>query len=184
MGPGQALTRALRDAGHGYWGLASTLLLVGAAIGAVIWVARIVVLWHLAAKSPGRLPGRGSWRRRATAHWIRLFVLVALAFVVQENAEHLLSHGHAIGLGALIGPEYPLALPVLALVTGLAAAVTALVREHEAELLRRIAAARARVRRPVRRIGPGRPEQSRTGHGRPMSTHRALRAPPLALLHA
>ena len=110
-------------------------------------------------------------------------MLVALAFAVQENAEHVLSHGHLIGAGALIGPEYPLALPVLAVVSGLAAAVTALVREHEADLLRRIAAAPARVRSPLHigAAGPGRPL---VGRSTPMSTHRALRAPPLAFLHA
>jgi hypothetical protein len=108
---------------------------------------------------------------------------VALAFAVQENAEHFLSHGHVIGVGALIGAEYPLAMPVLALVTGLAAAVIALAREHEAALLARIAAAPARVR-PLRRIGPMWPEPVLLPANRPMAAHQALRAPPLAFLHA
>ncbi len=48
----------------------------------------------------------------AVAPPVRL--VVTTAFAVQENLEHLAGHGHLIGLGALIGPEYPLALPVLA----------------------------------------------------------------------
>jgi hypothetical protein len=183
VGPGQELVRALRGAGHGYWGLASTIVLVGAAIGAAAWLARMAVLARRASHGPGRRQRTGTWRRRAFSHWIRLFIMVALAFTLQENAEHVLSHGHAIGVGALIGPEYPLALPVLALVTGLAAALTALVREHEAALLERIAAARASIR-PLRRIGPIRPEPMRAKASPPMSAHRALRAPPLAFLHA
>lgn len=184
MGPGLTLTRALRDAGHAYWGLASTLLLVGGATAGALWLARIAVLRHSAAKTPADHHASARWARRASAHWIRLFILVALAFLVQENAEHFLGHGHLIGVGALTGPEYPLALPVLALVTGLGAAVTALVREHEAELLRRIAATRARARRPLRRIRPARPGLARNRHGAPMSIHRGLRAPPSAVLHA
>ncbi len=183
VGPGQALTSALRDAGHSYWGLASMLLVVGAAIGGAAWLARMAILERRALQGAGRQHPPGNWRRRTTSHWIRLFILVALAFAVQENAEHFLSHGHLIGVGALIGPEYPLALPVLALVTGLAAAVTALVREHEAALLERIAAARAGVR-PLRRTDPIRPEPTRVQASPPMSAHRALRAPPLAFLHA
>jgi hypothetical protein len=183
VGPGQELVRILRGAGHGYWELASTILLVGAGVGAAAWLVRIAVLARQASEGPGRRPLPGGWRRRAASHWIRLFVLVALAFAVQENAEHFLSHGHLIGAGALMGPEYPLALPVLALVTGLAAAVIALAREHEAALLARIAAARARVR-PLRRIGPVRPEPRRVRDGALMAAHRALRAPPAAFLHA
>jgi hypothetical protein len=183
VGPGQALTRALREAGHGYWGLASALLIAGAAIGAAVWIVRMAVLARRASGSPAGHGSGSSWRQRAAAHWIRLFVLVALAFAVQENAEHFLSHGHVIGVGALIGAEYPLAMPVLALVTGLAAAVIALAREHEAALLARIAAAPARVR-PLRRIGPMWPEPVLLPTNRPMAAHRALRAPPLAFLHA
>lgn len=106
-------------------------------------------------------------------------MLVAVAFALQENAEHLVGHGHGIGLGALIGPEYPLALPVLAAVTGLAATVIALARHHEGELLRRIATARAWVD-PLMRV-PGRPRDIRAwrGRGAVMSVHRALRAPPI-----
>ena len=60
--------------------------------------------------------------------WAPLFGLVAVAFAIQENVEHLAGHGHLIGLGALGGPEYPLALPVIALVTLVAAALGAVVR--------------------------------------------------------
>jgi len=63
---------------------------------------------------------------------------VALAFALQENIEHLAGHGHLIGLGALIGPEYPLALPVIGLVALAAAALGALVRWRIALLEARV----------------------------------------------
>ena len=59
--------------------------------------------------------------------WWRLALVVALGFAVQENLEHLLTHGHAPGLGVLAGPEYPLALPIIGLVTAATAVVAALV---------------------------------------------------------
>ena len=54
--------------------------------------------------------------RRFAAIWLRLLAVVAIGFVIQENVEHVIAHGHAPGLGALLGPEYPLALPVIGLV--------------------------------------------------------------------
>jgi hypothetical protein len=85
--------------------------------------------------------------------WARLFVLVAIGFAIQENLEHLGMHAHAIGAGALIGPEYPLALPVIGLITMVAASIAALVTGAERALIATIAAAlRQGVRRAPRRL--------------------------------
>lgn len=176
-GPGQSVVAALRQGGHAYWGLASAVLLVGGALAAAGWIWRLRALRSRAPRgraTPG--PAEG-WVRRAAAAWIRLFVLVVMAFAVQENVEHLAGHGHGIGLGAVVGPEYPLALPVLAVATALGAVVIALVRRHEAELLQRLTGAPAwtddapptNPRPPYRTVG---------FHSTPMSAHGALRAPP------
>ena len=61
--------------------------------------------------------------------------------------EHVAS-GHAWpGLWVLSAPGYPLALPVLALVTGLLAALGGWIRWQQATMLRRLRAARAADRR-------------------------------------
>jgi hypothetical protein len=49
-----------------------------------------------------------------------------------------------MGPGALLGPEYPLALPVICLITALAGMLAAAVQRTESELLAVIIAARQR----------------------------------------
>ena len=72
---------------------------------------------------------------------MRLATLVAFAFAVQENVEHLIAHGHAPIAGVLIGPEYPLALPVIGLVSALAAVLVALIARTQEQLVAAIEAA-------------------------------------------
>lgn len=146
LGPGEALTHALRDAGHEYWAVVSLALAgfgIAAAVGA--WV-RLLGLRRRAAEL-GAAPGRAG-RGRILPTWLRLFLVVALGFVVQENVEHYISHMHATGLGVLLGPEYPLALPVIGLVSGFAALLASAVGGIERELLASIAAV---LRRPLGR---------------------------------
>ena len=138
IGPGESLTRALREAGHDYWGLASLLLaLIGLVLGIGAW-ARLHRLRRRAADI-GAQPLRAGWSH-LPAVWLRLFAAVCIGFVVQENVEHSLTHMHLPGLGALFGPEYPLALPVIAFITGLAALLATVIRSVERELLDAIAA--------------------------------------------
>ena len=74
------------------------------------------------------------------AMWRRLLPTVAIALLVQENAEHFATEGHLAGLDPLAGA---FTLPVIALVTLAVAAVGALVRWRIAVLEGHIAAARA-----------------------------------------
>lgn len=146
LGPGESLTHALRDAGHEYWAVASLALAgfgIAAAVGA--WV-RLHRLRRRAAEL-GAASGRAG-RARILPTWLRLFAVIALGFVIQENVEHYISHMHATGLGVLLGPEYPLALPVIGLISGVAAMLASAVSGIERELLASIAAA---LRRPLGR---------------------------------
>ncbi|MEO7296409.1 MAG: hypothetical protein ABIZ57_09715 [Candidatus Limnocylindria bacterium] len=138
MGPGESLTRMLREAGHGYWGLASLVLaLIGLVLGIGAW-RRLRRLRRRAADI-GAQPLRARWSH-LPAVWLRLFAVVCIGFLVQENVEHSLTHMHLPGLGALLGPEYPLALPVIAFITGLAALLATVIMSAERELLDAIAA--------------------------------------------
>jgi hypothetical protein len=150
VGPGEALARALREAGHGYWGAASAvLLLIGLVAGARIGI-RLFQLRRRASALDAQAPAvpRTVWLRRAATNWGRLLLLVSIGFLVQENVEHVLSHGHAPGLGALAGPESPLALPVIAAITLVAALLATAVRVAERRLVEGILAA---LRRPLGR---------------------------------
>ncbi len=182
VGPGDALARALREAGHDYWGVASLVLaVIGVAVGAsailrLRSLRRRVALLRTSGSAP--MPS-GS---RFAAIWLRLFAVVALGFVLQENVEHVISHGHAIGLGALLGPEYPLALPVIGLVTALAAVVAAAVRRTERTLLAIISEA---LQQPHRgRTLPGPRSQLVLPRLSPLATAIAGRAPPRQFVSA
>lgn len=181
-GPGETLTEALRSAGHGYWAAASTALVVIGFLAAIGIGLRLRRLRRRAADLGAKQVASTGYARRVLGSWARLFALVALAFMVQESAEHFASHGHAIGLGALVGPEYPLALPVLAAITGLGALLAALVIGVERGLVAGIAVALARppVRptRSVRRV-PASVGSPRTSI---LSRPGASRAPPPLLV--
>lgn len=93
------------------------------------------------------------------------------------NFEHLGHHGHVIGVAALYGSEYPLALPVLAAVTLVAATVGAAVLGIERHLLATIASlARRAIRAPRRAVRP--PFELLARHRSPMANRVAGRAPP------
>jgi hypothetical protein len=146
VGPGHELAHALREAGHEYWGIASLAL---AAIGIATLAATLVRLRSL-RRSIATLGADPAARPRPYAArwlvtWARLLAVVAIGFAIQENIEHIIGHSHAPGLGALIGPEYPLALPVIALITGLAALVAAVLGQTEQALLAVIADAMRQI---------------------------------------
>ena len=183
VGPGHELARALRGAGHEYWGIASLVL---ATVGIAAFAATLVRLRSL-RRSVGTLSGIAAARSRpyATrwlATWARLLAMVAIGFAVQENIEHLIEHSHAPGLGSLIGPEYPLALPVIALITGLAALVAAVLAETEQVLLAVIADAMRRIlaRAPRRTLRP--PLRLLPALIAPLAGAWAGRAPPVSFV--
>lgn len=176
IGPGAELARVLRGAAHDYWGAASAGLIALAAIVFAVTLLRLRQLRRAAADLRTR-PER-SYPRRVAHTWARLLVVVAVGFVLQESAEHVISHGHAIGAGALLSAEYPLALPIIAVISGLASLVVALVADVERSLLAAIELALARLRprrvalRPAARAAHRSSVRSRPG---------ASRAPPVVV---
>jgi hypothetical protein len=182
VGPGQSLAAVLRTAGHGYWAWAS-LALALAAIVAGTWAWIRMRRLRRRARALGTSPAARPFTRRFAASWWRLAAVVAIGFVFQENVEHLAVHGHAPGLEALIGPEQPLALPVIGLISALAAAVAALVmRAHEALVV----AIEAALRRPIRppRVTVRPPARLLAAIGSVLAGQGAGRAPPAVVVSA
>jgi hypothetical protein len=185
LGPGEALVRALREAGHAYWGAASLGIALLAIAGGIVAGARVSSL-RRRARALGADPIKrpGGLGRRWIGAWAPLLATVAIGFLVQENVEHFIGHNHAPGLGALMGPEYPLALPIIGLITAFAALMLAAIRHVEHVLFASIAVAlrrfttrppRAMLRPPLRVAVPA---------ASPMAGARAGRAPPRWLVSA
>ncbi len=177
IGPGQALVAELRTAGHGYWTSASLLLIAVSVVAGVSTWRRFRHLRRRASSlGAAPSPDRGFARRFASG-WVRLATLVAFAFAVQENVEHLVAHGHAPIAGVLVGPEYPLALPVIGLVTAIAAALLALIARTQEQLVAAIdAALRSRTRAP--RLCTRPPQRLPSPAGSVLARRGAGRAPP------
>ncbi len=177
-GPGEDLAATLRTAGHGYWALASLALAVTAIVAATwTWLRirrlqrRARTLGAAAAATHPRLV------RRVGVAWLRLAAVVSIGFLVQENVEHVIAHGHAPGFGALIGPEYPLAIPVIAVISAIAAIVAALVGSRREALVVAIEAAlRQMPRAPRDTMRP--PARLPAGIGSVLAVQGAGRAPP------
>jgi hypothetical protein len=186
LGPGQSLVQILRDTGHGYWDLASLALLgIGLSAG-ILALLRLRRLERRARElaAPGRPLRTGSYLARVAPYWIRLFAVVGIAFLIQENLEHFALHGHLPGLGALVGPEYPLALPVIGLITLVGGLIGAAVVAVERELRAMIeSATRLRPVRAPRRI-PRPPIQDASLRLSPLATAVAGRAPPRRFVSA
>jgi len=185
LGPGESLARVLRAAGHDYWALASLALAaigVAAAARAVLrirWLRRRAAGLGVAAPRPQAIgPSVSS---RVMSAWLRLFAIVAVGFAIQENLEHLAVHEHAIGLGALLGPEYPLAIPVIAAISGAAALIASVVGSTEGALVAAIVAAlRAFARAP--RVLARPPMRLDFGRLSPIARSSAGRAPPVVFV--
>jgi hypothetical protein len=181
IGPGQALVAELRTAGHEYWGSASLLLMAVSIVAGLSTWRRMRHLRRRASLLGAARSRDRSFARRAASAWGRLAALVAVAFAVQENVEHLIAHGHAPIAGVLLGPEYPLALPVIGLVTALAATLVALIARTQEELLAAIdAALRRRTRPPRLRARP--PQRLPSPAGSVLARRGAGRAPPAPAL--
>jgi hypothetical protein len=148
-GLGAQRDAALAETAHGYWPVFATLALL---VGGLSLAAAASVLLHL-HRALRRLPpsrpvvGAPGYAGELLRLWPRLFLAVAVAFALQENAEHLAAGRGLPGLWVLSWPEYPLALPVIAVVSALLAAAGAWLRWRTEVLAGRLAAARAAAMR-------------------------------------
>jgi hypothetical protein len=183
VGPGEALVATLRTAGHGYWAVASLGVAVVAIVaGAWMWIR--VRRLHARARSLGAAtPADPRFARRVGRSWLRLAAIVAIGFLVQENVEHVIAHGHAPGVGALVGPEYPLAIPVIGLITALAAVLAALVGSRRDALVLAIDAALGHALRPAR-MAFRPPARMPVAIGSVLAGEGAGRAPPTLVVAA
>lgn len=179
LGPGRALTEALRSAGHGYWPLVSGVIAGGALLAGVLRLARLYRLERRARGTRSAGSGSTSTLGAFLRLWGRLALVVAVAFVLQESAEHFISHRHAPWLAALAGPEYPLALPILGGITFIGALVASLVRRREQVLLARIRRGAAWVR-PSDPVLPVQPEPLPVRRLPVLALPDLSRAPPVA----
>lgn len=183
LGPGEALVRTLRHAAHDYWGTASLALAVAGVAAALAIGVRILWLRRSAAALGARsmTGARHGYLRRVVPMWLALFIVVAFGFLVQENFEHLGAHAHLPGIAALVGPEYPLAVPVIGLITLAGGILAAAVAGAEralvvaiAEILRHLSI------RPPRRLARA-PLRLAPPRRSPLAGRAAGRAPPSLL---
>lgn len=183
LGPGEVLSRTLRQAAHDYWGTASLAVAVVGAAAALAIALRIVRLRQRAAALGVRplTAGRRGYLRRVASVWLALFAVVVIGFLIQENLEHAGAHGHLIGIGALIGPEYPLAIPVIGLISLGAAFVGAAIGGAERALVAAIAQILRHVLRPPRRLARA-PLRLGSPRRSPLAGTPAGRAPPRRLV--
>jgi hypothetical protein len=185
LGPGQALAEVLRKAAHDYWGPASLALAVAGGVGLAWTIVRLRALRGSArALGARRVAAPSSFPSRWLRTWARLLPLVAIGFLVQENVEHLIGHGHAPGLGALAGPEYPLAIPIIGLITALAALGAAVLSRTEEALLAAIGEALRRFVGRAPRYLPQPPLRQALRRPSPLAIASAGRAPPRAFVSA
>ena len=178
VGPGETLVRLLRQESHAYWGTAS----LGLACMGVAVAARTLLHLRALRRRAARLglAPDGARPSGLVACWLRLAATVCLGFVIQENVEHYLGHRHVPGFAILIGPEHPLALPVIAMVSGVAALLASAVGGTERAIVHAIAAA---LRRPFGHAPSGvpRPPLRRSiPRISPLARAAAGRAPPMA----
>lgn len=188
FGLGGRLAEVMTERGHdGYW--VGMLALAGVALVLLAAMTGSILLGlrrRLRTVVPLRRehPSGSSYLGEVLRLWRVLLPATLLLFGLQENLEYLVAHGDVIGIEAVIGPNAPLALPVLALVTLALAALGGLVRWRIAAMEARLARSIARVRRRIEAAAP--PREWRTIHA--AAPHRwtlgrldAGRAPPRTL---
>ncbi len=142
---------------HDYWPVFTVLALLAGGLGLATAVAVLLRLHRSLRGLPVLRPPEGTpgYAGELLRLWPRLFGAVTLAFVVQENLEHVAAGRGLPGLWVLSWPDYPLALPVLFGATFLLAAAGAWLRWRTDILAGRLVAARAAaVRWRHRRLVP------------------------------
>jgi hypothetical protein len=152
-GLGAGYEAAMARTAHGYWPafVVFTLFLAG---GGALTAARALARLGRSVRGlpPVAIdPGRPAYWPEVRHLWPRLFAVILIGFLVQENLEHILAGGGLPGLWVLAAPEYPLAIPGILVVSALLAAAGGWLQWRREVLIERLRAARAAAlrRRPT-----------------------------------
>jgi hypothetical protein len=165
-GPAADASIALRATSHGLaWLLQALAALLATAGLAVVVLTRLQRLRGRLASQAAPIPARSRPdRRELVILWERLFAVALIGFIVQENLEHGLVHGHLPGLSMLYGGQYVATVPVFALLALAGALVAGFARRRLAALEAAVRDADAALPRPVRQAHqPPPPRNLRTG---------------------
>jgi hypothetical protein len=137
-----------QDGDHAYWPL---LLLVVAASAATLTAWSIWRLGRIAVSRTCERPLPTSFVAEWRSILMRLLPVVSVTYLVLENVEHLLGHGHLEGIDVFLTPGHLLSFPILVAVIALVSAAGALFRWQEAVIAREARGPRAvqKPRRPM-----------------------------------
>ncbi len=158
-GPGADASVALRATSHGLaWLLQAAAALLATAALAVVVLGRIGRLRARLTTRSMSLPALARpGRRELLVLWERLFAAALIGFIVQENLEHALLHGHLPGLSMLYGGQYVATIPVFALLALAGAIVAGLLRRRLETLEHAVRSAEYGAPRAARRLAHPRP---------------------------
>lgn len=125
-GPAATLAASLRSTSHGLgWVLSAAAILLVSAAAILIVAGRIRRLRHRLLTLTSRLPRRGRLEpAELLPCWWWMFGASLAGFLLLENAEHVLTHGHLPLLDPLVHGQYVATVPIFALLTLLTAAAT------------------------------------------------------------
>ena len=182
--------------GHGYWltfAMLSLVLAAGPLLAALSALAHITASLGAQERTAHVILGGSAGARAVdpvasyvgdlTRLFPRLFIVIAVGFAVQENLEHVASGQGLPGLWALSGPEYPLAIPILGVISLALGMIGAWMRVRTSILRERLATFRAIRRRlaVLRRAAPvsWRSIAAIVAHGWLLARGTSGRAPPV-----
>lgn len=132
------------DEEHRYWHAFLIVAVVALVVLAVGWWRRISTTARRAAAAGPSDNQSSGFAGEMKAILVRLAPAVGSAFLVLENVEHLVAHGHIEGMGVYMAPGSELTLPIVLAVVATIASIGALVRWREVCLIARLRTIRAR----------------------------------------
>lgn len=159
-------------------GVALLMLIVMLAAGWTAW--RIAALrWHLAVIPAVQVPAG----RLLPGTWARILVPALTIFLLQENVEHLVAHGHLPLVDPLQSGQYQAALPIFAGLALLVAIASLVLGRRLKDLRAAVTRLRLVTARAPRRVRSWRTFVGDRRHSARLATAMsARRAPPVAVL--
>jgi hypothetical protein len=162
------------------WNAGVALMLIALMLAAG-WLAWRVVALRLRLAVIPRVQIPGGHLLPGT--WARILLPALAIFVLQENAEHLLAHGHLPLIGPLLSGQYRAALPIFAGIALLVAITSLVIGKRLADLRAAAIPRRLVPARPPRHVGGWRTWLRDSRHSaRRAHALSARRAPPVPVL--